>query len=118
MKIPLFFTAKNYPFGVSLLFFEYEYYGKPEKIKLLLPTHIFKMLEIKPRDGEFRNGKQFKFIGERKILKDLFSYFTHGNRKDNEVQCTLIHEHTQTKVFLDLFQRENNIEMLFEHRSG
>ena len=71
VKVPLHFYPKTYPLGSTILIGEYEYYGKREEIRVLLPAHIFKMLSIHPRDGEFRDISTIKVPLERKIAKNI-----------------------------------------------
>ena len=112
---------KSYPLGATVLICDYQFYGKKEDVRILLPAHIFKMMTIKPRDGEFRSPTKEVIKGERKILKDRFAlqtYFKGCKVEEGSLKCSLMHEHTETKLMLDLSEKDGCVEMVYEHRSG
>lgn len=64
---------------------------------MLLPVHIFKMLEFKARDDEYREGKNYVIHIEKKIAKDQASlnpYFKGSKISHNKISSTIIHPHT------------------------
>ena len=96
------FEPKEYPLGESVLVCEYSCQGKREDCRVLLPANILKTLHVHPPEGEFRSSKQYRFEGEKKILKDALNYFEGGVRTQEGVSCSLVHEQTQTKLLLTL----------------
>jgi hypothetical protein len=98
-------NIKNYPIGCTALQCSYDYYNKQEEVWVLLPVHVFKMLEFKGRDDEFREGKNCIIHIEKKIAKDqstLNGYFKGGKICQNKISSTIIHSHTETKLFCDI----------------
>lgn len=90
-------NIRNYPIGCTALICEYEYYGNNEEVRVLLPTHVFKMLDVKPRDDEFRAQSILDLTLERKIAKDfgaLLPYFKGAKNNNNKLSSTIFHEHT------------------------
>ena len=71
VKSPVFIHPKTFPIGSTLLICDYDYDGKHQEVRVLLPAHIFKMLTIRPRDGEFRDPVIIKVPVERKIAKNI-----------------------------------------------
>ena len=96
---------KSYPVGATILLCEYEYYGKTEEVRVVLPAHIFKMMKFKPRDSQFNNPTRKTVLVERKIghnIKALKEIFKGASVEENSIRSTIYHEHTETKMIFDL----------------
>lgn len=88
-----------------------------------MPINVFKMLSIKARDSDFdeKNSKRDSFAVERKIAKDfdaILGYFKGGRVIKNEIQCTIHHEHTNTRFLYDLVYTDGQLQVKFEHKFG
>ena len=59
-------------------------------------------------------------IGERKIVKDIDSYFKEGTINEDHIKCCIFHPQSETKLLLDIIMKkmENKIELRYEHRLG
>lgn len=90
-------------------------------MRILLPSHIFKTLEVEDRRENINlaNSTRNIIIPERKVLKelsDLRQYFKLG--KGSDVKVTLYHEHTYTLFFLDANPTKDGLELIIEHKEG
>lgn len=116
-------TIRNYPLGCTVLFCEYDYFGKHEEIRVLLPIHIWKTLSFRPRDSEFdtRNVVSDSFAVDRKIAKDfetLAGYFGGARVVGNRIESTIHHEHTNTILLYDAEYRNGSVATRMEHKVG
>lgn len=90
---------------------------------MLLPVNIFKTVSIKPRDGDFdeKYCRKESFAVERKIGKDfdaIASYFKGGRVTKNAIQCTVHHEHTNSRFLYDLVYVDGQAQVQYEHKFG
>lgn len=70
VKVPISLLINHYPLGPLIVLLEYNS-DKKEQLRILLPAHIFKMMQFEARTHNFKNPKKLAIITERKIAKGV-----------------------------------------------
>jgi phosphoribulokinase len=94
---------------------------KREELRVLLPSHIFKMMEFEPLNEPIRDGTGISIVTERKIMKnleDFKQYFKGANIEDGSINLSAYHRHTHTECFINLRQTRDGVDLTYRHYEG
>lgn len=117
VKVPVSWVINHYPLGPLILALEYQT-DKREELRILLPAHIFKMMEFEERSEPIKGPAKIQLSTERKIVKsleDIRQYVKVGRVEEGCLRLSAYHRHTHTEIHLDIRQTKEGVDISYQH---
>lgn len=120
LKVNCLLHLAYYPIGPLTFLLEFTALAKHE-IRILLPAHIFKTVELEDRSSPLADPLALHIPTERKICKDLNdlkAYLKGCKVGKGGMRTAVYHRQTHTVLHMDLEEAKEGLALHYEHVEG